>query len=336
MKQRLFPLLFLLALLTGCPSTPPELDAGELRLPDATQVEAGHRVGSFSPTPSGTGLRKVVAGVESSAAATLVDADVSASAAIGVSKLAPAGTNGFVLKTTAGVAGWAAAGGGASAGATAGQVQTGDGIGGFTAPANVLAGTSFVSIGATPAASGGVRLANATGVCTRNVGNTADVCSTFVDGSDWLYLGSDGVFAKQAAYAYLDAVNQLRFAINGAAIAYVTSTSLLSTVPIYGTSSPYGVHGKTTVTTTGTFTLASADYALEAIMLTGGTAGTVTFPTPSDDAHAYTKTIINTSGVTKTLTDGGATTQTFNTGFSARFLFDLAGVHLTGGSTAYP
>jgi hypothetical protein len=40
MKQRLFPLLFLLALLTGCPSTPPELDAGELRLPDATPVEA--------------------------------------------------------------------------------------------------------------------------------------------------------------------------------------------------------------------------------------------------------------------------------------------------------
>ncbi len=65
-------------------------------------------------TPSGTGLRKVVSGVEATTAATLVNADVSASAAIAVSKLAPAGTNGHVLTTSAGVAAWAAASSGAA------------------------------------------------------------------------------------------------------------------------------------------------------------------------------------------------------------------------------
>jgi starvation-inducible outer membrane lipoprotein len=43
MKKNLYALLALVLLLAGCPSTPPELDAGELRLPDATQVEAGTR-----------------------------------------------------------------------------------------------------------------------------------------------------------------------------------------------------------------------------------------------------------------------------------------------------
>jgi starvation-inducible outer membrane lipoprotein len=43
MKKNLFALLALVLLLTGCPSTPPELDAGELRLPDATAVDGGVR-----------------------------------------------------------------------------------------------------------------------------------------------------------------------------------------------------------------------------------------------------------------------------------------------------
>jgi hypothetical protein len=85
-KQRLFALLALVLLLVGCPSTPPGLDAGEQRIPDATPVEAGHRVGSYNPTPSGTGLRHVVSGVESSAASLIVDADVNV---ISGSKITP-------------------------------------------------------------------------------------------------------------------------------------------------------------------------------------------------------------------------------------------------------
>jgi nucleoside-diphosphate-sugar epimerase len=52
----------------------------------------------------------VVSGVQAAAASLIVNADVHASAAVAVSKLAP-GTNGHVLTTSAGVAAWAAAAG---------------------------------------------------------------------------------------------------------------------------------------------------------------------------------------------------------------------------------
>jgi hypothetical protein len=56
--------------------------------------------------PTGTGVPKIVGGVQQAAAALVVNADVSASAALAVAKLAP-GTVGQVLTTNAGVAGWA-------------------------------------------------------------------------------------------------------------------------------------------------------------------------------------------------------------------------------------
>jgi hypothetical protein len=53
---------------------------------DGEQLTIAASVGA---TPSGTGLRKVVAGVEAGAAATLVNADVDAAAAIAGSKVSP-------------------------------------------------------------------------------------------------------------------------------------------------------------------------------------------------------------------------------------------------------
>jgi hypothetical protein len=57
--------------------------------------------------PTGTGFIHITAGAEDAAAKLVVNADVDAAAAIAVSKLA-AGTNAFVLTTTAGVPVWAA------------------------------------------------------------------------------------------------------------------------------------------------------------------------------------------------------------------------------------
>lgn len=64
--------------------------------------------GASAVTPTGTGLFHIVGGVAVAVASLLVDADVSASAAIAVSKLAP-GTNGFTLQTIGGITVWAAA-----------------------------------------------------------------------------------------------------------------------------------------------------------------------------------------------------------------------------------
>lgn len=80
--------------------------------------------GGGGTVPTGTGIPHIVGGVQNAAASLIVNADVSASAAIDVSKLA-AGTNSYVLTTTAGVPVWAAPSGG-------GSVPTGTGFYGVT------------------------------------------------------------------------------------------------------------------------------------------------------------------------------------------------------------
>jgi hypothetical protein len=80
----------------------------------AVDDEANDQLTLTVAAPTGTGIPHVVSGVQAAAASLIVNADVNAAAAIAVSKLAPAGTNGHVLTTSAGVAAWAAAAGGAS------------------------------------------------------------------------------------------------------------------------------------------------------------------------------------------------------------------------------
>mgnify|MGYP000300006626 CR=1 FL=1 len=88
--------------------------------------------------------------------------------------------------------------------------------------------------------------------------------------------------------------------------------------------------------TVGTFTLASSSYKYDSINLSGGTAGTVTLPDPGSAAGSYYKTIINTSGVTKTLTDGHAAQPVLTTGFLGRYLCDMTGMHAMATPIAYP
>ena len=77
----------------------------------AVDDEANDQLTLTVAAPTGTGIPHVVSGVQAAAASLIVNADVNAAAAIAVSKLAPAGTNGHVLTTSAGVAAWAAAAG---------------------------------------------------------------------------------------------------------------------------------------------------------------------------------------------------------------------------------
>ncbi len=100
------------------------------------------------------------------------------------------------------------AGGAASAGG-AGQVQASDGAGAFQAPANVLAGASFISIGATPATANALRLANALYVASRNAANSANAKLIGADSSDICQVGdvaqSSAVSLNATTYCYLNA-----------------------------------------------------------------------------------------------------------------------------------
>ena len=196
--------------------------------------------------------------------------------------------------------------------------------------------TGAGSFGTTPAAAGAVRMPNAASLSARNAGNTADKPLIEVSTDDQIRFGyGSGAGPAPAGYVFHDGGNFGWY--SGSVYKFYVSTLTFEMAnPVIGNASPYSVHGKTTVATAGTFTVAAADYVYDAILLTGGTAGTVTFPLPATDAVAFYKTVINTSGVTKTLSNGGATTQALATATTGRYLFDTAGVHLVSPTTAYP
>lgn len=106
-------------------------------------------------TPTGTGVPKIVGGVQDAAASLIVNADVNAAAAIAVSKLA-AGTNTYVLTTTAGVPVWAAPSAFTPPTGTGVALVSGGALVGAAGTVNLASGT-YVS-GILPVANGGTGL----------------------------------------------------------------------------------------------------------------------------------------------------------------------------------
>ena len=88
--KKFLVLLVTIAALVGCTTPAPVLvfktASSDAPTSSALTPPPSHRVGGFTPTPTGTGLAKVSGGSFVSAAATLVDADVASNAAIAYSK----------------------------------------------------------------------------------------------------------------------------------------------------------------------------------------------------------------------------------------------------------
>ena len=320
MKKNFLALLALVALLCGCPTGP--VDVG---VPDAQLVDAAtsHRVGGYNPTPSGTGVRKVVGGVESSAASAVsMTADVT-----GILPYANGGTN-----TSTGLT-------------TSGAVVVGGTL--LSQATDVLAGSGFVSIGTgTAPAIGRVRVPYAASDTIIGIKDSAAVDRSLISrlSANQYAIGEQTAFMDlnvNGGTIKLLGTTGVQIASPGLAdysLVILTAGQIDVGKPMVGyaaQSSPFSVHGKTTVATAPPFTLAAADYAKDAIMLSSNTSGTVTFPSATD-ATAYYKTVIVSGTTGKTLSNGGASTPVAVTGTTGRYLFDSAGVHLTGTAVAYP
>jgi hypothetical protein len=300
---------------------------------------------SFSPTPGGTGVRKVAAGVETSTASTIVDADVSATAAIAVSKLA-------------GVLPLANGGTNASAGlTTANGVVTSSGTA-LQQASGVLAGANFISIssgGAPPATSALLRASNgpAGGILSaRNFAGTQDLAIINVDASNnivfgdttsngngaSLHGGGNGIGTVDGYHVTLDALNAAGHAditAGGVRGIRVTQSSTAMGLPAIGdslVSSPYGVHGHVSIAfagATATRTMTAAEYALSSQVFTGArtAAFTATYPAPASDAAAYYKWVQNstTGGFNATISTGAGATVALGAGGVPRLLrFDVS------------
>lgn len=290
MKKHLFALFALLVLaLVGCPSSAPDkpIDASMfepcLALDASIDGSTPHRLGSFNPTCTGTGLPHVVSGVQTSACSLVVQTtDVT-----GVLPMANGGTN---------VSALAAANGVVTSSGTALQQATG-----------VLAGTNFVSVGAAPAAAAALRLPSPGNAYARNNGNTADLSVFETDNTDSVWIGSSSAATKQFTNIYLynassgnvafGAGGATEFAIRGAT-GFVESGLPITGGSGYASSSPYGVHGVGSVAlptgVNATTTLVAAVYKNFTIQTTAALTANqnIVLPTATD-ATAYTKVINN-------------------------------------------
>ncbi|MEO5964019.1 MAG: hypothetical protein ABIR11_01040 [Candidatus Limnocylindrales bacterium] len=264
--------------------------------------------GGLGASASGyTGLVKMAAGVSS--AATLVNADVSASAAIAVSKLA-AGTNTYVLTTTGGVPVWAAPSGGG-------------GLGTY-----VLSGTGYISIGpggSTVPTTGALRLGGA--------GTNVPIITWYDGAADQALVTIDTV-GNGISYGFdaspqtaIHGAGVLLYAATGSTYIYaagaqamtLSGTEVSTALPMVGMACPWGaVDGQVIIAvSTTSITLTSAQYNTKIQKFTGSPAATrtITYPAPADDAHAYMKIVwcqTSVSGITISIGSGLTVACTFN------------------------
>lgn len=241
-----------------------------------------------------------------------------------VTILAPSGTSTWVLTTTAGVVGWAAAaGGGASAGAST-EVQTSNGSGGFVA-SGVFASLGTLSVGTSPyASSGDVKLGTGFLLRTRNAANSNDLGILTMDGVNNLFVGTDTDASHGVRVVTVEGANSVTLRAGGITTAVLDGTNVAFNQPVIGNSQPWaGMNGMFVKgLATATYTLAASECALSIIKITGTGLNTIKFPAATD-ATAYMKFVWNTASNSLTVADTNsvAASAALATNFGAWFLF---------------
>jgi len=232
------------------------------------------------------------------------------------------GANGTFLGVTGGVVGYYSTGAGGSPGGSNTQIQYNN-AGSFggasitTTGAQLTFGSSgYIEMNTTPATGGYFRCGTAAAdiLTVRNAANSANLPVASHDGSNKLFLGQNA--AGSVLWSNIDIFSSATTRIGGSSIGLVMDSAKVGiALPLLGSSSPYGADGFVDVSSAAPHTLSAAEYAMKVIAITGtGSAGgTMTFPNPADDAHAYYKWIYGvglTSGVT--ISVGAGTTATLS------------------------
>jgi len=242
-------------------------------------------------TPTGTGVPKIVGGVQQGAAALVVDADVSSGAAIAGTKVAP----NFGAQT----------------------IQT---TGGLSVQASASIG------GATVASTGTVRLPSASQIVARNAGNSGDVAMIATDASDQVFIGSPSNLVPTAQYTYVSAINSGYGYINGSVVFTWSAGAVQTAQPITGYGAPYaGMNGlfSKTLTAAQSYDLSNVEYVYSILQFVTSGANIVRLPPPTN-AQSYMKFVWNLSGggtISVRDTNGAAAAATLASGTGAWFLW---------------
>lgn len=209
-------------------------------------------------SPTGTGLVKATAGAWDAATSLLANADVNAAAAIAITKLAT-GTAGQFFTVTAG-------------------------------PANTFGNTAtYYGVGTgTLATVGGLRLDTTSQaiISGRNAANTNDISYLWCDASNNTYLGTEPTFtaAKQTPNLNMYAGTAVAIGLNGSTFIYCVSGNIEHWKPLTGsaTASQPFQRGSAIITyASANITATAAQYSNPNLILAGTTAGARDLVLPS-------------------------------------------------------
>jgi hypothetical protein len=230
--------------------------------------------------------------------------------------------------------------GGSPAGAT-GELQINNGLGSLGAASNVIGGASYLSIGATPATTGSIRLPNTKNITVRDAANANDITIAELTAANSLWLGIDSgaTSAKTANHIYMYAQNNIYLGSNGGQKLTVGSSTIKIVNPIIGDGTAFGLHGiATQAMADANQTVSAAAYAYGSIKTTGALTANRNLILPAvSDVSGYTKIINNTctGSFSIIVGDGGAgTTVSVANGTTVTILFDSRGATQVGVATA--
>ncbi len=209
-------------------------------------------------------------------------------------------------------------GGGSSSAGAVSEVQVSDGVGGFSAPGGVRAGSEFMTFGSGSLipTTGTHRFAIGKAFATvRNISNTDDktlwkheIVYGFPASKEHLYLGSDPsyVSAQSADVLHVNANDSVEQRVAGSKVVTL-NTAVRVTQPIVGDLSPYGAHGESEVYMNDVdvdLSMGAEGHVLT-ILPGGAGAGSGAFqtairklslPNVASSERGYTKFIRNTNG----------------------------------------
>ncbi len=242
--------------------------------------------------------------------------------------------------------------------------------------AQAISGTSTLALGTTPATAGQIMVPNNVNVIqARSADNTVNYPLLSIDNFNDVAFNGDAASQANGAntgylcagvtlYSRIGTATQLALTANkqqfyadanwtwgtrtakDVAMGVNNGTTLMTlkgdasavtfAVPMIGSASPYGVHGKIAVATANSFSVSASAYIYDHIRLTDNSVGTATFPNPATDAAAYTKFVGNPSTQTKTITTGAGATVILLTGTGGDISFDATvGCVLKSAAIAY-
>lgn len=198
---------------------------------------------------------------------------------------------------------------------------------------NILATGYFHTSGSPTPTTGQIRLENGHKISTRNGGNTANICIAQGSSGDFVFYGLNSSYTEQAYGVVLGATNFVWLAVNSSFYIRLTADEVRMGNPVVGDDTVYASHGAVdSAMTDANYTVPASEYKYYTIKFScvGATTRTVTFPHPSSLARSYTKQIIGSTEKILTISTGTGTTVNLYLNKSRIFEFTNGGVRAVG------